>query len=540
MSGNGTGARGGRPPAQRAHPVRGLTTGQQHPVKVDRVAIPVVFVPGIMGSRLAVAATGEKVWDPDDNGFMLSHYLPMAGFAARRKTFLLGSIPDQENRFRVLNDDQAHNDAKQLTKSQREAGWGGVAWRSYSEILKQLDSPGFSGRIPELYKGKLAIVLAPVYAFGYDWTASCDVSGKALKDRIDEIVRGTKAKGWECPGVIVVTHSMGGIVTRSACKQGAEGQVIGVVHGVQPVTGSPAAYWRMKAGFPSGPMYNVTGYIGSGVLGNDGRDVTAILGNIRGGLELLPTRTYTVDGKEPRWLRWPGEDGKTTLLPANGDPYASIYTSDSHPWRLIDDPAFLTPEAQPAQGRFRRPDAFGSPAWRAFKARMAAVQEFHNALALYQHPRTYHFHATGVVTPDHVALDREEVITLPPARFPREYGEWPTAAQLCQALTDTEPNVSAYVRWEPIPRDGRTDYGVGYVMMPLLRHHIARLTLQPAAGDGDGTVPTSSGSALEQRPGAIDRRAYDGIQHEPAYADGRTQKYTMNAVLALIQHAVRV
>lgn len=67
----------------------------------------------------------------------------------------------------------------------------------------------------------------------------------------------------ECNKVIIVTHSMGGLVARSACVlHGAEGKVLGVIHGVQPSVGSPAAYWRMKAGFErprGGPNSKRTG-----------------------------------------------------------------------------------------------------------------------------------------------------------------------------------------------------------------------------------------------------------------------------------------
>lgn len=85
---------------------------------------------------------------------------------------------------------------------------------------------------------------------------------------------------------ILVTHSMGGLVARAAMKlSGAEGQVFGVVHGVQPAYGAPAAYMRMKAGFEGS---DITGRIASRFLGPTGRDVTALLANAIGGLELLP------------------------------------------------------------------------------------------------------------------------------------------------------------------------------------------------------------------------------------------------------------
>lgn len=53
--------------AQRVH---GLSTGTRHQVTVKREVIPIVFVPGIMGSRLRIAGGGKRVWDPDAKAFM--------------------------------------------------------------------------------------------------------------------------------------------------------------------------------------------------------------------------------------------------------------------------------------------------------------------------------------------------------------------------------------------------------------------------------------------------------------------------------------
>lgn len=538
-----SGARGTSPsPPRSGQGTRGLRTGQTHRLLRERVAIPVVLVPGIMGSRLGVAG-GQKVWDPDAAGFMLRNYLPARGYAARRKQFLLGDNPDAEGRFEVLNFDAEHNRGLKLTSRQVDGGWGGVSFSSYGDILKALSTLSLSPRLPNEYRGAPAEMWAPVYAFGYDWTGSCKAAGVKLKEQIANILQVTRAEGWTVPGVIVVTHSMGGIVTRSACQQGAAGNVLGVVHGVQPATGAPAAYWRMKAGMPSVPMFSLVSYLGAGVLGNDGRDVTAILGNIRGGLELLPTFDYTVDGSDRGWLRWPtDDDGGMRRLPEGGDPYTSIYLNDQDPWRLIDNPEFLTPEARPASGRFRRPDRFGSVAWRTFKVRMGLVRDFHTGLRLYQHPRTFHFYSTGLTTSDHIAFTREETFARTPGQMPdRDSVYWssPTAENLAQGLSDRESNVGEYVRWVPIPHEGRTDYNVRFVLAPLLNSRIASYTLGQPGGGGDGTVPSSSGGALLGRPGTLGRRVLSGVEHEGAYRDGSAQDFTLASVVSLVRQAAR-
>ena len=55
----------------------------------------------------------------------------------------------------------------------------------------------------------------------------------------------------KCAGkVIIVTHSMGGLVARRAAmmlaEQGQEDKILGVVHGAQPVMGAPALYRRLR------------------------------------------------------------------------------------------------------------------------------------------------------------------------------------------------------------------------------------------------------------------------------------------------------
>jgi hypothetical protein len=39
-------------------PVAGLATNAPHAVQVQREAIPIIFIPGVMGSRLRLSGTG--------------------------------------------------------------------------------------------------------------------------------------------------------------------------------------------------------------------------------------------------------------------------------------------------------------------------------------------------------------------------------------------------------------------------------------------------------------------------------------------------
>src|SRR5712664_616501 len=78
--------------------ISGLQTDLDHEIRVQREAIPLVFVPGIMGSRLRVAGTdgtGDGAdglphmrWNPSSTTFMLKHYSGTDG--AHRKRMLVG------------------------------------------------------------------------------------------------------------------------------------------------------------------------------------------------------------------------------------------------------------------------------------------------------------------------------------------------------------------------------------------------------------------------------------------------------------------
>ena len=90
-----------------------------------------------------------------------------------------------------------------------------------------------------------------VYAIGYNWLKSNEVSGKQVLDGFDHTDQRTK-KVIRVMGIreifrenntekaIIITHSMGGLVARMASQfHGGEHDMYGVIHGAQPATGAP-------------------------------------------------------------------------------------------------------------------------------------------------------------------------------------------------------------------------------------------------------------------------------------------------------------
>lgn len=115
-----------------------------------------------------------------------------------------------------------------------------------------------------------------------------------LAKRIEDLIEKYKIQGFQCEKVILVTHSMGGLVARAIIHPEIgkiNEKILGIVHGVMPAVGAGAAYRRMRCGVEStgfGPTAKIT----AGILGNNAREVTAVLADAQGALELLPSRFY--------------------------------------------------------------------------------------------------------------------------------------------------------------------------------------------------------------------------------------------------------
>ena len=77
-------------------------------IRVRREVIPIIFVPGAMGSRLK---QGEKVvWDPDDRIGMFNRYGRKKCTPAKRKELLIGPQFDPKY-LQVTEDDRAQSES---------------------------------------------------------------------------------------------------------------------------------------------------------------------------------------------------------------------------------------------------------------------------------------------------------------------------------------------------------------------------------------------------------------------------------------------
>ncbi|PKN05031.1 MAG: alpha/beta hydrolase, partial [Deltaproteobacteria bacterium HGW-Deltaproteobacteria-9] len=154
-------------------PVEGLETERRNRIVIERDVLPIIFVPGIMGSRLK-NQKGKTVWDPDAPDFMLFNYGMWWISAKSRKQLAIGEKFDLSY-LKVFNDDPEHNKvlADPYDKTRDKRGWGGVYWNSCGEFLKKLQTRQWDQTVNLFFE-------FPVHVFGYNWTASNDLAGQKL------------------------------------------------------------------------------------------------------------------------------------------------------------------------------------------------------------------------------------------------------------------------------------------------------------------------------------------------------------------------
>jgi pimeloyl-ACP methyl ester carboxylesterase len=392
--------------------------------------IPIVFLPGIMGSNLRLSKARQAQikrddnisWWPDKTGDALSR----RNASAAERQMRLDPDEVEVDRYKVtdnganlfdatgdetVNSDKRHNnvpdDLGNISKllvsdpkadpnhplasnrlsftagqKARARGWSEVMFSSYGDIIQRMErqlndmlqSQGETvnvtrswsdqgsrealvGRETSSFGGasgdplteddlkKIGDCWYPVHAFGYNWLKSNGDEAKSLAPKIDRLVETYSENGFNCPGVILVTHSMGGILARALIHPEygrIKNKVLGIVHGVMPTTGAAAAYKRIRAGFEGGKgFWDVPGNITQKVLGETGEKVTAVLANAQGGLELLPATAYGT-----QWLHVQDQEGKTLVKLPQADAVDEIYTLGPQKWWRLINPDWIDPAEQ--------------------------------------------------------------------------------------------------------------------------------------------------------------------------------------------------
>lgn len=362
--------------------------------------IPIIFIPGVMGSNLK-NEDGE-VWQ--FSGLSLMKW-PFAN-AKKRKWLLDPKATVVDDSGEIFNEGA---DGKKFP-SRRERGWGCAFYKSYGKALDRLQyllsdddilmdnyfreaqlktaRQRFTGvRIGDepaeqvLTEEETAHghwFLYPLHVFGYNWLQSNADSAEKLGAYIRKVL-GDYHGRLAVNKVILVTHSMGGLVARHYSENmSGQDHILGIVHGVMPDLGSPATYRRMKTG--------ERGIIGT-IIGGNAENLMPVLAQSPGPLQLLPGMAYG-----PGWLKIEGSSGHQSL-PVS-DPYEQIYLDKTAWWRLCEQDLLLGDM---------------NSEWEAFVYRIKSpVKDFIEGLHGKYHPQTWLFYGASANNPSDAFLTWKE------------------------------------------------------------------------------------------------------------------------------------
>lgn len=563
--------------ADAARKAEGFATPQQDKKPqcarfLPKRVLPIVFLPGIMGSNLRMSTKRQEelhqkdniAWKPDILG-ATNVYGPSNESAASRQLRLdsfettvdiydpsgSSEVSGDKRHSKVelsgnfssplLMEDKPHG--RTAVQKARARGWGEVYFKSYGMLLQHLETrlnnTFVQGTLRQEWRDVIGIdphvhwaadrtlPLKPltedelkrvisgcwfaVYALGYNWLRSNGDSAKNIAERIKRIMEDLNRSGYECNQVIVVTHSMGGLVGRALVhpKYGdMQDKVLGVVHGVMPAIGAPAAYKRMRSGFEDpGLTVNLEESIAAKIAGNYGDEVTTVLANAPGALQLLPSEIYG-NG----WLRVTHNGRDLDAWPKQGDPYSEIYKVRGRWYSLLREEWINPSKLKPDQGggTFKRTCEF-----------LDKAQTFHRAIANTFHPNSY----------AHYGADCER----------RSFGEvqWEIDSNCADStgwrdwpiLSDTRQGTVELVRWDPhIDNKALFPFTKG---IPKSIH----ATIRPPSSPGDQTVPVKS--ADYQLNSSVFKGVFrqTGYEHQSSYKDSRALAATLYSIVRIAQSA---
>ncbi len=385
----------------------------------------VLFVPGVMGSNLRSSRNRASAWIPP-NGMLegnAEHNRRKNQTAAARQSQLSPHTTEVADDGKIEMPHESDMPSLDL-KEARRRGWGTVHWESYGETLVALEqtlnlpygnglSASLTGKLEPAPRWKavfdpklkhwnpknghtpltldefkhLGRYYYPVHAVGYNWLQSCGQSAKHLKKKLREFADYYKNSDYfHYKGVIIVTHSLGGLVARACTKlEGMEDEILGIVHGVQPVNGAPVTYRRFRAGIEGGAWYNFPANMAATVIGGTAADTTAVLAHAPGILEMLPTKNYSL-----AWLHadCASPQGKNELsLQESTDPYADVYAKRAQDvwWGMVDenliDPAGWAKKLK-------------TTPWKMYSEALKQAKKFHDDLKLQFHRVTYAYYGS--------------------------------------------------------------------------------------------------------------------------------------------------
>lgn len=543
--------------------VRSVTTPESFNIRgrayiSSHKVIPVVFIPGIMGTNLRVRRDvalpekfplprGAAAWRPPNTvvGALRQADAWESRSPAERQMILNPTFLEVDNTG-DLDPELSNLELAEM----RERGWGEVFASSYGSLLAALEQDlnmtfevGLFGErnirsawaavqnaaqedtlrkwgvrevepVSEAELEKFAAYQYPVYACGYNWLQSCSESAKRLEKRVLSIISWWQARQHECRQVILVSHSMGGLVAR-ACAIKIPDKIAGIVHGVMPALGAPLAYRRIACGTETTNPTNdaIDDYSAAkfaAIAGKTADQTMPVMAVSPGALELLPNQLYPRPWLHARVIRSSGPTGprKTAydylhLPAADKSPY-DLYR-DTCSWYRLFNPSLV----DPAQLYVRQPGG----ANRVMGEAISTAERFHRELADYYHPTTFAYFGDDK---SHLAYGQIRWVAL----------ETKTTTGI--PLTAANIAAAAFV--------GQSDDGARTIEVE--KRYKLTFTLDPQDAAGDDTVPHQSGAG----PTTKVRKVFPtrGYRHQGSYQDSTMVLLTRYCILKIVQRMEHV
>jgi pimeloyl-ACP methyl ester carboxylesterase len=271
---------------------------------------PIVFFPGVMGSRLHFENSG-KYWDPD-SAWLMRLWIPVWPFRS-----------DEDNR-RELHAREPAGVMIDPLDNQVDAhgvdhGWGGVVWSFYKDYLDHLRSLAAN---------------QDAFAVGYDWRQDIAWLGEYAAGKLRACLDHTGADK-----LLLAAHSMGGLVVRAALLFAPDlvHRIDKVLYICQPSVGAVVLYRRLFTGLTANldGQGSVSNWLFRILLGNSRAGFVGNMSGQPGPLELLPSAFFPTNAG----LHWHGS------LDA-GLTHNALYNNNASPPGLNDLQLTLVAEAR--------------------------------------------------------------------------------------------------------------------------------------------------------------------------------------------------
>ena len=471
--------------------------------------IPIMFLPGIMGTRLQknkkIKGTKkdkekkETIWDPDNRLFMAR--LAVMSSTAKRDLLGITNTPNAES----ITDPV---DSKRYTAEQVYRNYAAVAADFYEAFLKTLETKLNNPEAPQSVQD--LEIIYPVYVCPYDWRKDItDIAGKEVKDVYDTI-----KKEQETGEMIIITHSMGGLVARKFLKDNKEiaGKIKGVIHGVQPAAGAVQFYAYFKCGTQNVLDGNsLKDKVLKKILGRKKRDFAGLCCDIPGAIELAPTSNLG----EHQWLSWDAELEQKYGIEVQKDKIFSCYEDKSGILGLT------------------APD-FDNTVKKLITGNIKLSKTFHENLQTFRHERTHTLSSSQVQTVQSVRIERNNITLDFAIEFYRGAAE-------AESLTDEQKEllkrkkkkIEQLIAMRKHSKD-KAEKKWKNICKKLWNFQDPRIEIIVTKdNEGDGTVPLKSQQALETASKKENeaKEPYTGIEHSEFYKNDTV----INDVITLIK-----